>query len=97
VTISIGGRPISKVLAEYATAVIVDGFAIVIDAASKDWSMTKEAWITLLVGSFGPPTAAYLRKLSGKDVTQIVDNATADPATRPIVESSLKLTSKSPY
>lgn len=73
--ISIGGRPISKVVAGYVSAVVIDGVAIIIDAASKDWSMSKEAWITLIVGSFGPPTAAYLRKLTGRDLSQIVDAA----------------------
>jgi len=96
-TITIGGRPVSKIVAGYVSAVIIDGIAIIIDAASKDWSMSKEAWITLIVGSFGPPTAAYLKKFSSKDVTQIVDNAVDTAGTRPIVESALKLTSRSPY
>lgn len=73
--ISIGGRPISKVIAGYVTAVIVEGSAVIIDAVSKDWTMSKEAWIALTIGTFGPPTAAYLRKFSGKDVVQIVEAA----------------------
>ena len=72
-TINIGGRPISKVLAGYVTGVIVEGSAIITDAASKDWSMSREAWIALTIGTFGPPTAAYLRKLNDKDIAQIVN------------------------
>jgi hypothetical protein len=91
--ISIGGRPIGKVIAGYITAVVVDGIAIVIDAVSKDWSMSREAWISLLIGSFGPPTAAYLRKMSGKDIQQIVDAA----PERVAAEANLVLKNKAPY
>lgn len=92
-TISIGGRPISKVVAGYISAVVIDGIAVVIDTASSDFNLSGGGWLALLVGSFGPPTAAYLRKLSGKDVQQIIEAA----PEKIRAEADMVLKHKSPY
>lgn len=76
-TIKIGGRPLGKVLAAFWTAVGAVGAAAVLDALAGDFDLGGRGWGVLLVASFGPPLAAYLRRLSAGDLEQIAPAAAA--------------------
>ena len=92
-TISIGGRPISKWFAGLFAAV-GSGVVIAVTDASASWlTMGRDGWTALIITTAAPIIGTYFKKLNAKDVHQIVDAAPEQIAA----EANLAIKHKSPY